>query len=221
MQIGEMILTERQRLGLNQTQLAQELGTNRTKIYLWESGQALPTEIEHLRGLERVLGLHLINRRPVADTIGARIRDAREALGWTQAYLAERAGVNPKMVSRWETGAHSPDRHLKLLQSLLGARLIDSAPPSSLPYVELTSMTREELINRYQLVSVELARISTEMAGRIPPDAPHGGVGLFESDNQTQFAGEMTLSQAFAQGLHPVRRSDLPPPMPSSRNDVG
>lgn len=36
------------------------------------------------------------------------IRTLREALGWTQRELAERIGVDPLSVSRWERGAVKP-----------------------------------------------------------------------------------------------------------------
>lgn len=39
---------------------------------------------------------------------GERIRELREAKGWTQLELAKRAGVTPQSVSRWEQGQSNP-----------------------------------------------------------------------------------------------------------------
>lgn len=48
--------------------------------------------------------------------LGARIRDARTRLGWTQVALAARMGVQPATVYRWEAGrsvlSHSRLHHL-------------------------------------------------------------------------------------------------------------
>lgn len=40
--------------------------------------------------------------------VGARIRRAREAKGWTQTQLAQTMGVADAQVSRWETGRYLP-----------------------------------------------------------------------------------------------------------------
>jgi len=40
--------------------------------------------------------------------IGWRIRAARRAIGWTQAQLAEAAGLQPAAVSHFETGRRKP-----------------------------------------------------------------------------------------------------------------
>ena len=44
----------------------------------------------------------------MADTLGNRLREAREAKGWTQAELAERIGVSRKTVNTVENGVFVP-----------------------------------------------------------------------------------------------------------------
>lgn len=58
------------------------------------------------------------------QTIGPRITSAREALGYTQAQLAERVPCNPQTVSNWETGRRQP-RYADLvrLAEVLGRRV--------------------------------------------------------------------------------------------------
>ena len=44
----------------------------------------------------------------MAEALGNRLRDAREAAGWTQAELAERIGVSRKTVNTVENGVFVP-----------------------------------------------------------------------------------------------------------------
>lgn len=57
---------------------------------------------------------------------GATIKTIRESKGLTQAELAERIGVTPKAVSKWETGKGLPDiALLEPLASALGTSVIE------------------------------------------------------------------------------------------------
>jgi transcriptional regulator with XRE-family HTH domain len=49
------------------------------------------------------------------ETIGSRIRQLREARGWTQAQFAKRVGVTKSAVSQWENDA---TKNLKLVTFL-------------------------------------------------------------------------------------------------------
>lgn len=44
----------------------------------------------------------------MAEALGNRLREAREAAGWTQAELAERIGVSRKTVNTVENGVFIP-----------------------------------------------------------------------------------------------------------------
>lgn len=44
----------------------------------------------------------------IKSTIGANVKWAREARGWTQLQLASRIGVDPVVISRWERGKNRP-----------------------------------------------------------------------------------------------------------------
>ena len=44
----------------------------------------------------------------LAEALGNRLREAREATGWTQAELAERIGVSRKTVNTVENGVFVP-----------------------------------------------------------------------------------------------------------------
>ena len=48
--MGEKIKEYRERLGLSQAELAEEIGVDRSSVSLWESGKTMPT-IKNLRRL--------------------------------------------------------------------------------------------------------------------------------------------------------------------------
>ena len=56
----------------------------------------------------------------MAEALDNRVREAREALGWTQAELAERIGVSRKTVNTVENGVFVPSTviALKLAKAL-------------------------------------------------------------------------------------------------------
>lgn len=56
---------------------------------------------------------------------GYHIREAREALGWTQATLAQTLGIPPQEVSRFERGYRRPSRDMCL--RLADALALDAA----------------------------------------------------------------------------------------------
>jgi len=55
------------------------------------------------------------------DTIGQRIRKARQDRGWTQAELGLRAGLRESMICKYELGYHTPNpKHLSRIADALG-----------------------------------------------------------------------------------------------------
>jgi transcriptional regulator with XRE-family HTH domain len=64
--------------------------------------------------------MHTSSEPPNEDeTMSARIKEARQARGWSQQELAERVSVSQPTIVHWEQGTHTP-RHLAL------ARLADA-----------------------------------------------------------------------------------------------
>ncbi|WP_432257110.1 helix-turn-helix transcriptional regulator [Limimaricola sp. AA108-03] len=55
--------------------------------------------------------------------MGQQLRQARKAKGWSQGDLAERAGTDPRQISRIETAAHEPK--LSLLLAVVAALEMD------------------------------------------------------------------------------------------------
>jgi len=75
----------------------------------------------------------------MADTIGARIRAARESMGLTQSELARAVGApDPRTVWRWETDKAVPavDVIAKIADALLvGVEKLIAAPKEETPTV--------------------------------------------------------------------------------------
>ena len=55
--------------------------------------------------------------------LGQQLRQVRKAKGWSQGDLAERAGTDPRQISRIETAAHEPK--LSLLLAVVAALELD------------------------------------------------------------------------------------------------
>jgi transcriptional regulator with XRE-family HTH domain len=69
-------------------------------------------------------------------TVGEAIRRSRQEHGWTQAFLAEQAGLSPNYIARLERGELGPS--LFVAKRICGALTIDlevlvSPAPGSLP----------------------------------------------------------------------------------------
>ena len=65
------------------------------------------------------------NPIPSASVLGRALRDARRRQGWTQAELAERAGVSQPTVSNTERGVSDASLSTLLrLASILGLELV-------------------------------------------------------------------------------------------------
>ena len=55
------------------------------------------------------------------DTIGQRIRRARQRKGWTQAELGLRSGLRESMICKYELDYHTPStKHLSRIADALG-----------------------------------------------------------------------------------------------------
>lgn len=60
----------------------------------------------------------MVERHPV--TLAARLREARDAKGWTQTELAERAGVSQQVIGKIERGKARQPRYILEIAGALG-----------------------------------------------------------------------------------------------------
>lgn len=77
----------------------------------------------------------------MAQTVGERLRQAREALGWTQSELAKRCGVDRTYIANIETGRSTRPEHMAEIARVLkvspgwlayGADWLDDLTPEEL-----------------------------------------------------------------------------------------
>jgi ribosome-binding protein aMBF1 (putative translation factor) len=71
-----------------------------------ESGRRPKFDLEGREN--RVSDLPQDEHRVFNNTVGESIRRARQEHGWTQAYLAEQAGLSPNYIARLERGELGP-----------------------------------------------------------------------------------------------------------------
>lgn len=111
-------------------------------------------------------------------TIGDRIRMARESVGMTQAELAERLGVEPPSVSRWESGGYSP-RPSRLAEM---AKILGRPPDWFVGVPKDPSYDLEkrlaDLEARFQKTSVLPVDLALALA-EIPLDTLHALVAMY------------------------------------------
>jgi transcriptional regulator with XRE-family HTH domain len=64
-----------------------------------------------------------------ADSLGLRIRRARERKRWTQAQLAEAVGVSARAVGDWERDVKRPLNSIGAIEHVLGVDLTSDGEP--------------------------------------------------------------------------------------------
>ena len=106
--LGDHIRRRRLELGLEQRELARQLGADDMTVCNWEKGRTFPS-IRFLPRIVRFLGYVPFQLESLS--VGERIRLRRMLLGLSQRELARRLSVDPSTVRRWEAGKRVPARH--------------------------------------------------------------------------------------------------------------
>ena len=95
---------------------------------------------------------------PIEKAIGQRIARLRERSGFTQADLAEKAGVQPETISRYEAGKLSiPLERLLLIANAFGLRIQD------LVYTGTKDHAHGRAVDRLLLVAAALSPEEIEL----------------------------------------------------------
>jgi transcriptional regulator with XRE-family HTH domain len=102
--LGEHLRRRRMDLGLIQADVAGQIGVCEATVWNWEKGHSKP-EIRHLPAIIAFLGE---NPHAAPQTIGERLIEHRQRLGWSQKRLAAELGVDSTTLSRWELGKKAP-----------------------------------------------------------------------------------------------------------------
>src|SRR5262249_49742904 len=112
--LGDHIKSKRLSLGLFQRQVANELRTDETTLFRWEHNTAWP-RIRYLPRIRKFLGYDPF---PVPLSLADKLRDAGRTHGLTQKAFAERLGVDPTTLRKWEQGRARPNRRsLKIIKN--------------------------------------------------------------------------------------------------------
>jgi DNA-binding transcriptional regulator YiaG len=88
-----------------QRQVDEQLGAEVGSLRNWEANRTKPT-IEFMPAIIRFLGY---NPLPPRGTWAERLINARTALGLSQKESAQRMGVDPSTLARWERGEREPE----------------------------------------------------------------------------------------------------------------
>ena len=100
-----------------------ELGTDETTLFRWERGMVQP-QIRYFPHILKFLGYDPF---PASVTLSDELHAARRRLGLTQTAFAERLGVDPVTLRKWEQGRARPNRRsLKIIKSSVVDDVIDS-----------------------------------------------------------------------------------------------
>jgi transcriptional regulator with XRE-family HTH domain len=96
--VGEHLKRARLDRGLEQKAAAQAIGCDPGTLLNWEKGRVAPD----VRFWPPILAFLGYDPRPEPETLGGRIRAAREGEGLSEEALARRLGLDPGTLAAWE-----------------------------------------------------------------------------------------------------------------------
>jgi len=114
--IGDHLRRRRLDLGLQQKEVAAQVGADTCSVTNWELNRTNPA-LRFLPGIVRFLGYV-----PWADraSLGARLLAFRRERGLPQTALARLLGIDPGTLSRWERGTRAPTgKYAQLVHAFL------------------------------------------------------------------------------------------------------
>lgn len=99
------------------------------------------------------------------EQVGARLRQAREAKGWTHEEFARQAGVNLRTVQRWQQGVDSAGRStLPRLATLMELADLFELPRSYFVEADDPAATMSQILERLGGLEAEVRELRRELA---------------------------------------------------------
>lgn len=147
--IGEYLRKRRLDLKLLQREVAVIIGVDKATIENWEYGNSTP----NLRAWPGVIKFLGYDPRPLATTIGEKLRRHREGLGLSWAEAAKLMGVDPSTVTKWERRPDARQNHISI-PKIIGFLGYNPMPEpvtraARVRYVRLTlGLTQQQLADR-------------------------------------------------------------------------
>ena len=102
--IGDHIRKRRLGLKMLQREVAEQIGVCEPSVFNWERNASSP-EIRYMPDIIKFLGYDPL---PQANTVAEQLVRQRTSLGLSQKESAERLGVDPGTLARWERGEREP-----------------------------------------------------------------------------------------------------------------
>ena len=102
--IGDHLRRRRLVQKMLQKQVAEQIGADKTSIHNWETAVTEP-DFEYMPAIIRFLGY---NPLPAGNGWGERLLRQRTTLGLSQKASAERLGIDPSTLAKWERGEREP-----------------------------------------------------------------------------------------------------------------
>jgi site-specific DNA recombinase len=102
--IGDHIRRRRLALKMLQKEVAERIGVDQCSIFNWEANASNPG-VQYTPAIISFLGY---NPLPQATNLGGQLVRKRTTLGLTQKEAAERLGVDPSTLAKWERGNREP-----------------------------------------------------------------------------------------------------------------
>lgn len=119
------LATARIAKNMTQTELANIIGVDNSKISVWEHGGKIPKR--HVQQIIDILGSNALSDRNIRENLpkGQVLADLREKANITRAEFARRVGVASATTIDWERGEGVPERFSDLAAKALGCALQD------------------------------------------------------------------------------------------------
>ena len=115
--IGDHVKRRRCELGVLQRELADLLRVSEFTVINWEANRCSP----NLRVLPRIISFLGYSPFPEGDSSSERLVARRRALGLSRREVAQRLGVDPATLGRWERGVREPrGKYLALVERFVG-----------------------------------------------------------------------------------------------------
>lgn len=111
----------------------------------------------------------------MSKTPGQRIKEARNARGWSQDKLGKTIGISQPAVKKVEDGTTKNSRHLLQLAAVLGIKLNDIMPGLDLPEADGSAVASDqEIIRLLRDVDDDVKRsvVTLMRAARKPSKSP-------------------------------------------------
>lgn len=106
--MGNYLSERRKEIGLTQREVAEAVGVAEATVSRWESGEIANMRRDKISALAKVLhcspNFVMTGEQSAVPTIGDRMRLRRKELGLSAEKVAERLGVSPATVYRYEKG---------------------------------------------------------------------------------------------------------------------